>query len=60
MNIIIREEKPEDYRKVEEITRKAFYREERVERLGVGCTEHYMVNSLRNKERSRKIRNKNQ
>jgi len=50
LNIEVRKEKKGDYRKVEEITRAAFYREERIEKLGVGCTEHYMVHSLRKKD----------
>ncbi len=40
--IKIRNEKPEDYRRVEEITRKAFYN------LYVpGCTEHYVAHVVR-------------
>ncbi|MDF2542398.1 MAG: GCN5-related N-acetyltransferase [Herbinix sp.] len=46
-NIAIRLEEEKDYRAVEELTRKAFWREERIEKIGVGCTEHYMVHSLR-------------
>ena len=42
MDIIIRNEKPEDYRTVEEITKKAFWN------LYVpGCDEHYLVHILR-------------
>lgn len=50
VNSIIRTEAPSDYRKVEEVARAAFYREERFEKLGVGCVEHYMVHSLRKKD----------
>jgi len=48
--IIVRLEEPSDYRIVEELTRKAFWRPERVIEIGVGCTEHYMVHSLRQKD----------
>lgn len=41
--INIRNEKQEDYRKVEEITRKAFYNQ-----YTPGCTEHYLVHIMRN------------
>ncbi len=46
-SIKIRLEKDKDYREVEELTREAFWRKERVEKLGVGCIEHYMVHCLR-------------
>lgn len=49
-NITIRLEEEKDYRVVEELTREAFWREERIETIGVGCTEHYMVHSLRKKD----------
>lgn len=46
-NINVRLEEEKDYRVVEELTREAFWRNERIEKIGVGCTEHYMVHSLR-------------
>lgn len=49
-DIIIRPEEEKDYREVEELTRKAFWRAERIKNIGVGCTEHYMVHSLRKKD----------
>jgi len=48
-NIIIRLEEEKDYSTVEELTREAFWKKERIAKLGVGCTEHYMVHSLRKK-----------
>lgn len=43
MNITIRNERKEDYRAVEEMTREAFYN------LYVpGCSEHYLVHTMRN------------
>ena len=43
--ITIRNEKESDYKKVEEITRKAFYN------LYIpGCVEHYLVHIMRNHE----------
>ncbi len=42
MNIVIRNEKPEDYRRVEEVTREAFWN------LYIpGCHEHYLVHTMR-------------
>ena len=42
MNILIRNEKKEDFRKVEELTREAFWN------LYVpGCDEHYLVHVIR-------------
>ncbi|MBN2235714.1 MAG: N-acetyltransferase, partial [Opitutales bacterium] len=43
MEPTIRKEKPEDYRKVEEITRKAFWNLH-----FPGCDEHYLVHIMRN------------
>lgn len=48
--IMVRIEEKRDHRAVEELTRKAFFREERIEKLGVGCTEHYMVHKLREED----------
>lgn len=47
--ISIRLEEEKDYRIVEELTREAFWKNERIEKIGVGCTEHYMVHALRKK-----------
>ena len=47
MHIIVRLEEEKDQRTVEELTRAAFWREERINKIGVGCNEHYMVHSLR-------------
>ena len=51
MSIIVRNENKNDYRRVEEITRKAFTYPERIERGGIGCPyEHWMVNELRKRD----------
>ncbi len=51
MEIIIRNENEKDYRRVEEITRKAFSYPGRIERGGIGCPyEHWMVNELRRRD----------
>ena len=51
MEIIIRKETPNDYRKVEEVTRQAFAYPERIERGGIGCPyEHWMVHELRKRD----------
>lgn len=49
-DIIIRLEEEQDYREVEMVARAAFYREERIKEIGIGCTEHYMIHELRNSE----------
>ena len=49
-DIIIRLEEAQDYREVEMVARAAFYRDERIKEIGVGCTEHYMIHELRNSE----------
>lgn len=50
-NIIIREERPGDYRRVEEITKKAFSYPGRIEQGGIGCPyEHWMVHELRKRD----------
>lgn len=49
-NLLIRLEEPKDYRAVEEVTRAAFWREDRIKELGIGCCEHYMVHALRQKD----------
>ncbi len=51
MNIIVRNENKNDYRRVEEITRKAFAYPDRIERGGIGCPyEHWMVNEFRKRD----------
>ncbi len=51
MEIIIRKETPNDFRRVEEVTRQAFAYPERIERGGIGCPyEHWMVNELRKRD----------
>ena len=51
MNIIIREERNVDYRRVEEITRAAFSYPGRIEEGGIGCPyEHWMVHELRQRD----------
>ncbi|WP_035772714.1 GNAT family N-acetyltransferase [Butyrivibrio sp. VCD2006] len=51
MEIIIRKETSNDFRKVEEATRQAFGYPERIERGGIGCPyEHWMVNELRKRD----------
>ncbi len=47
MNIEIRLEEIEDQRKVEEMTRLAFYKEEKIEKIGIACDEHYLLHTLR-------------
>lgn len=44
-NIMIRNEKPEDYQRVEQITRQAFYN-----MYVPGCVEHYLVHIMRGHE----------
>lgn len=47
-NITIHLEEPKDYRIVEELTRAAFNKPDRIERSKIGCPlEHYMVHKLR-------------
>ena len=43
MDILIRQEKPEDYRIVEEVTREAFWNHH-----VPGCDEHYLIHKMRN------------
>lgn len=51
MEIIVRNETPKDYRRVEEITREAFAYPDRIERGGIGCPyEHWMVHELRKRD----------
>lgn len=49
-NIKIRLEERKDWREVELLTRKAFWRDERIEKIGIGATEHYMVHMMRENE----------
>lgn len=51
MEIIVRKEEKNDYRRVEEITRMAFSYPGRIERGQIGCPyEHWMVHELRNRD----------
>ena len=43
-------EEKNDWKAVEWLTREAFWRGERIEKIGVGATEHYMVHRMRGKE----------
>lgn len=49
-NITIRLEEDKDWKAVEILTRKAFWRQERIEKIGIGATEHYMVHKMRDNE----------
>jgi len=50
-NLIIRLEKPKDYRTVEELTRAAFNNPDRIERSKIGCPmEHHIVHILRKED----------
>ena len=51
MNIFVRQEEEKDYRRVEEVTRKAFSYPGRIENGKIGCPyEHWMVNELRRRD----------
>lgn len=51
MNIRVRKENAEDFRRVEEITKIAFSYPGRIERGGIGCPyEHWMVHELRKRD----------
>ena len=51
IDISIRVERPEDYRKVEEITKEAFSYPGRIEQGRIGCPyEHWMVHELRKRD----------
>lgn len=50
INISVRLEEKKDWQEVEWLTRKAFWREERIEKIGIGATEHYMVHKMRGNE----------
>lgn len=51
MEIQVLEEKAEDYRRVEEVTRLAFFYPERIKRGKIGCPyEHWMVHELRRRD----------
>lgn len=48
MSITLRLEKESDYREVEMLTREAFWKQERIEKLGgIGADEHYLAYTLR-------------
>lgn len=50
LNFTIRNEEERDYRAVESLTRKAFWKEEKVAELGIGCDEHFLAHQLRMSE----------
>lgn len=51
IKIYVREERPEDYRRAEEITKAAFSYPGRIEQGGIGCPyEHWMVHELRKRD----------
>lgn len=51
MNLLIRNECEQDFRRVEEITRAAFSYPGRIEQGGIGCPyEHWMVHELRQRD----------
>lgn len=51
MKILVRNEKRQDYRRVEEIARAAFFTPWRIENGKIGCPyEHWMVNELRKRD----------
>ena len=47
MEMVIRLEKEDEWREVELLTREAFWSTERIEKIGVGCDEHYLAHTLR-------------
>lgn len=47
MNLNIRLEQPHEWHEVEVLTREAFWREDRIEKIGIGCDEHYLAHTLR-------------
>ncbi|WP_066714808.1 GNAT family N-acetyltransferase [Clostridium sp. Marseille-P299] len=55
LDIQIRLEEVKDYQEVELVARAAFYRDERIEDIGVGCTEHFMIHKLREKDGIREL-----
>lgn len=44
---MIRTEEARDYFEVETLNRLAFWKEERLEKTGIGCDEHFLVHQLR-------------
>ncbi len=55
INIKIRVEEKKDWNAVEYLTRAAFWREERIGKIGVGAVEHFMVHKMRGKEGIEKL-----
>jgi len=47
MKLLLREEKEQDYFDVLVLTRDSFWKQERVEKMGLGALEHYMVHKAR-------------
>lgn len=54
-NLVIRLEERKDWKKVEVITREAFWEEDRIKDIGIGATEHYMVHMMRGNEGIREL-----
>lgn len=54
-DLIIRLEEEKDYLEVEQLARAAFYREERIADIGVGCVEDYMIHMLRERDGIREL-----
>lgn len=47
MQINIRLEKENEWRDIEVLTRKAFWKDEKIKEIGIGCDEHYLAHTLR-------------
>lgn len=47
LNIVLRQEEEKDIQAVDLLTRAAFWQEERVEKMGIGCDEHYLTHLFR-------------
>jgi predicted N-acetyltransferase YhbS len=50
MEVELRLETKDDWAEVENVIREAFWSADRVEKIGVGCDEHYLAHSLRESE----------
>lgn len=44
-HVTIRLEEEKDYREVELLIREAFWREDRISKIGIGCDEHYLAHT---------------
>lgn len=49
-NITIRLEEERDWKEVELVTRNAFWRSDRISKIGIGATEHYIIHQMRGNE----------